>query len=434
MPQIPPLRVAVLVELERSPDAGGHVKCWEQFARAATEVPEIDLTVYVLGRRAAVAQLAPNVRFETLPPVLSTGPVQRWVGGVDRSDLAPYHRALADRLPGHHVWHLTHALAFTGTALRLAARRPHPLVASVHTDVPTLTSIYTEQVVDRLPRPLGRALRGTGLPALPAALARRRRRRMLGACDRVLVSSGIDEDAIAAELPDARLSRLRRGVDRALFRPRPEAAGLLQRRHGVPADVPVVLFAGRVDATKGALLLAQAVHQVAARGVPVHLLLAGDGAQTKAITELLGAGVSTLGRLSQAELAAVYSACDVFAFPSRSETIGNVVAEAMASGLPVVLPRGAQTEQWLRRPGVDGLLVERDDPPAWADALTSLLTRPDQRRAVGANALSTSLAAHPSWLEVVQQDLVPVWQEVAGRRPSGVARQPDARAASLSRP
>jgi len=46
-----PTSVAVLVELERGAGAGGHVKCWENLAAAATEVPDLDLTVYVLARR-----------------------------------------------------------------------------------------------------------------------------------------------------------------------------------------------------------------------------------------------------------------------------------------------------------------------------------------------------------------------------------------------
>ena len=168
--------VAVLVDLQRDQLSGGHVKCWERFAEAAAGLDEVDLTLYVLGRRGHVESLAPNVRFVSLAPVLSTRLVTSLVGGVDNSDLAPYSPALARRLPGHDVWHATHSLAFAATAVRLARTVPTAMITSVHTDVPMLTGVYTQQLVDRLgagpgwpvaaPRP-GRRPRGCGHP--PAA-------------------------------------------------------------------------------------------------------------------------------------------------------------------------------------------------------------------------------------------------------------------------
>lgn len=427
MPDCLPLSVAVLLELDRGPASGGHVKCWEQFARVAAGVPEVDLTVYVLGRRPRVDVVADNVRFMALPSVLGTGVFHKLVGGVDASDLAPYHPALASRLPRHDLWHLTHTLAFAATALRVVGRHPRPLVASVHTDVPRLTAMYTRQVVDGLPSLLRAGIRRTPLPALATTLARRRRDRVLRACDRVLVSNADDRAEVAAAVPGARLSLLRRGVDPSLFHPRHADRQWLADRYGVPQHPPLVLFVGRVDVTKGAYLLAEAVCRVRASGVDAHLVLAGSGADTGRIARLLGDGVSVLGHVPQADLARVYASCDVMAFPSRSETAGNVVAEAMAAGLPVVLPRGASTVQWLAAPGQDGLLVDRDDPDAWARALGTLLSDADRRAMMGRRARATSDSVHPSWADVLREDLLPVWHDTAAgwarRRPG---RRPDA--------
>jgi glycosyltransferase involved in cell wall biosynthesis len=77
---------------------------------------------------------------------------------------------------------------------------------------------------------------------------------------------------------------------------------------------------------------------------------------------LLGDGVALLGYGPHTELTAIYTGCHVFAFPSLSEIGGNVVAEAMASGLPPGLPAGARTVQWLAEPGRNGLLVVGDRP------------------------------------------------------------------------
>lgn len=408
-----PLSVAVLVELERTPHSGGHVKCWERLAAAAAGRDDVDLTVYVLGDAVADDALAANVRFTTLRPALSGARVQRLVGGVDMSDLAPFHAGLARRLPGHRVWHATHCLSFAGTALAMRRRYDRALVGSVHTDVPLLTRIYTRQVISDLPAGVRRPLTRLGLDRAAGALATWRRDRILRGCAQLLASNDADERELRAVAPDARVGRLRRGVDTAMFHPDPDAYRALSTRFGVPADEPRVLFAGRVDATKGAPLVAEAIRRLRGAGTPAHLVVAGTGAAEASLTALLGPSVTLLGHLPQRELATAYAGCDALAFPSRSETAGNVVPEAMAAGLPPVLPAGSRTQQWLRVPGEDGLLVADDDPASWTAALGMLLADPDRRRAMGAAARRTVEATCPAWGDVLEQDLLPVWRAAA---------------------
>ncbi len=420
--------MAVLVELERGPAAGGHVKCWERFAEAAVDV-NVDLTVYTLGTEETVEPLADNVRFETLRPVWDTRRLGHLVGGVDPSDLAPYHSRLARRLRRHDVWHVTHLFAFAATAVHLARRGHHPLVGSVHTDVPMLTAMYAGQVVDGLPPVLRRHVASSDLARVAPALARRRRDRVLGACDWLLASNPADHHELAATVPQVPVSRLRRGVDTALFSPDRADRAWLARRCGVPKDLPLVLFVGRVDVTKGAPTVAEAVRRLSSSGRPAHLVVAGQGAATGAISSLLGERVTFLGHLAQCELARVYASCDVLAFPSLSETAGNVVAEAMAAGLPVVLPRGARTGQWLSAPGEDGILVGGGDADAWSSVLAALVADPEGREAIGRRARATALADHPSWADVVREDLLPVWQGTA----RGTCRADSRRSESVQR-
>ncbi|MEW2078881.1 glycosyltransferase [Streptomyces sp. NPDC013433] len=427
--------VAVLVELVRHDTSGGQVKCWEHFARSAARLPErlpdgsggtpLDLTVYFLGERERVEPLSPHVRFVMLRPVLSSAATRSADRAEDVCDLAPYHPRLAALLPRHDVWHLTHSFAFAATAVRLhrrAARRSAPrprLIGSVHTDVPLLASVYARYLAERwLP---GSHPGAEDLLADRAESALRRRRdRLLDPCERVLVPTPEGRAELARVLGPHRVALLRRGVDHGLFRPDPTARAWLTRAYGVPSDRPLVLFAGRLDASKGVPLLTESVRLLRARGGAAHLVMAGSGAEEDTVRRALGRDVTLLGPLPQDRLARVYAGCDVFAFPSRTETSGNVVAEAMACGLAVVLPEGARTTRWLAAPGLDGVVVPADAPSAWADALHPLIGQPAVREAVRRRAAETSRTAHPGWDRVLEEDLLPVWTRPAARTPRRV--------------
>ncbi|WP_240436597.1 glycosyltransferase [Streptomyces sporangiiformans] len=439
-PLAPPRRedvpsVAVLVELMRSGTAGGHVQCWERFAETAARHrapgtdgpgrggPGVDLTVYLLGEREGIERLSPWVRIVTLRPVFSTAAVLPADDGTDVSDLAPYHPRLAALLPRHDVWHMTHSFAFTSTAGRLArraarrearsraARRPR-LVASVHTDVPALAAAHLRHLPDRMPaavRPAGRVVT-EGTADRVSAWLLRRRDRTLGRCERVLVATAAERDELAGTLGEDRVRLLRRGIDRTRFHPDSAARARLAEEYGVPAGLPLVLFVGRLDDSKRVLMLAESLRRMCEEGRAVHAVMAGSGVERDRIAQVLGQHVTLLGSLPQERLARVYAGCDIFACPSRTETIGNAVAEAMASGLAVFLPEGARTTQWLTAPGQDGIVVRRDDVHGWAETLGTLVDRPRQLRAVARRAAETARNEHPSWEQVLAEDLLPVWR------------------------
>ena len=129
-----------------------------------------------------------------------------------------------------------------------------------------------------------------------------------------------------------------RGVDMALFQPECRSAELraswLSERTE-PENKTILLYVGRVSWEKNLRLLIQAY-----RGMDFtrcHLVIVGDGpAYAEVQQELSGLPVTFTGYLRGSELATAYASADVFAFPSYTETFGQVVLEAMASGLPVV--------------------------------------------------------------------------------------------------
>ncbi|NIN10720.1 MAG: glycosyltransferase, partial [Gemmatimonadales bacterium] len=127
-----------------------------------------------------------------------------------------------------------------------------------------------------------------------------------------------------------------RGVDTDLFAPE-HRSEWVRERHG-PKDALHLLYVGRLTPEKDLAMLFEAYQRVAAvsLGQPVHLVVAGDGAYTPKMQAIAPRNVTFAGYLEGRALSRAYSSADVFVFPSRVETLGNVVLEAMASGLPVV--------------------------------------------------------------------------------------------------
>jgi glycosyltransferase involved in cell wall biosynthesis len=97
---------------------------------------------------------------------------------------------------------------------------------------------------------------------------------------------------------------------------------------------------------------------------------------------LAGDGVSLLGTLHGKALAAVFASADVFAFPSETETFGNVAVEAAASGLPAVVVRAGAAHEHVV-PGVTGEVVAPGDAAGFAAAIDTLLEDPTRLAAMG---------------------------------------------------
>lgn len=166
-----------------------------------------------------------------------------------------------------------------------------------------------------------------------------------------------------------RVWRIRRGVDRELFRPSRRDRGALAR-FGIAGDTPVALYVGRLSKEKNldALVAAWAIVQ-RTRPDARLVVVGGEGPLRGTFKQ---PGIVEAGGLYGEELATVFASADVFAFPSETETFGNVIVEAAASGLPaVVAGAGAAHEHVVD--GVTGLVVDGREPAQLADAVGRLL-------------------------------------------------------------
>lgn len=411
----PPLKVGVLVDLAFTPEAGGHVKCWQRLAEAAVDCPEqLDLTVHFSGPEPRRIALSPSVRYVLLPPVFSTARLIRDV--PDHTDLARWHPQLAGMLGAYEVIHTTDAFCYARTATRFARRHGVPVVSSMHTNTPEYARITTAKLLQRA---LGTGIvyRAAtdyfGVPNWVGGLLQRRVAKHLASVTSAMASCTASSVVGPEHSRNGRT--LRRGFDRELFTPERRDRDWFERRFGLPPGDMVLMYAGKLNAGKNVPLLVPIVQAVRRAGVPAHLFCAGEGTERAALEAALGPALTCAGVLGQDELARAYASADLFLFPSEIDELGLVALEALASGLPALLAFGSGAANCLADcPGVR--VLPGNDPVRWAAAIIELATMPRRRAAMGHAAHGYVEARVPSWREVLEEDLLPVWRAAAGAR------------------
>ncbi|MFN4090791.1 MAG: glycosyltransferase family 4 protein [Alphaproteobacteria bacterium] len=164
-------------------------------------------------------------------------------------------------------------------------------------------------------------------------------------------------------------------------------------RFGLPLDEPWLLAVGMMrpgDKLASYRLLAAALVRLPTRRW--RLIVAGDGPARGAVTAAFAEvgvadRVTMTGELPQAQVADLYAAADLMAWPAVREAYGMALLEAQAAGLPVVAGRTDGVPATVAE-GRTGLLVQPGDAAAFADALAALLAAPDRRAAMGAAAMA----------------------------------------------
>ncbi len=178
-----------------------------------------------------------------------------------------------------------------------------------------------------------------------------------------------------------RIALLPRGLDTQLFHPQRRDPKFWVRRGARPDEI-VLLYVGRVSVEKGLDVFAAAHARLRAAGLPVRAAVVGDGVYTPELRRQLPDAIFT-GYLTGADLAAAYAAADVFAFPSTTDTYGNVVVEAQASGVPVVVSDQKGPRE-LVRDGETGFVTRGGDAADFARALELLARDAALRARIGA--------------------------------------------------
>ena len=269
---------------------------------------------------------------------------------------------------------------------------------------------------------------GAALPParrLGYAPLRRAVRRCARAADCVIATDRSLEPVIARHL-DVAADRIRlvpNGIDLA------EADGLagpadgarIRAQHGIGPGEIVLVSAGRLQGNKGLDQVPAALSQALAGGLEIapgwRWIVAGSGPHRRRIESAvaahgLGARVIFTGRTSEADLHAWYEGATIFLHPTRYEGSSLVTLEAMAHRKPVVATRAGGLPDKVK-PGVNGWLVEPDDPSQLARAIADAVAQVARLPEMGARSRAI-VEDEFAWSAIVARQLA-VYDEVLGR-------------------
>ncbi len=326
-----------------------------------------------------VLVVAPTFEGKPLPPereaIVERVPSLQNFNGSDFSVRLPFATALSNRIDAFaaDIIHAHHPFLLGDTALRVAMNKNVPIVFTHHTRYEDYThyvpfSDALKDIAIELPTHFANLCDGVIAPS--ESIARLIRRRGV-TTPMTVVPTGIDVEAFASA-DGARARAL----------------------HGIPPDGFVVGHVGRLAPEKNIPYLAEAVAQFLKQHGTARFLVVGDGPareqiEATCVRHQVYERLILAGRRTGTALREAYRAMDVFAFASRTETQGMVVAEAMAAGLPVVALSATGVREVVAS-GNGLLLPAAATAPEFASALASLAEDPTRRAQLAAGALSTA--------------------------------------------
>jgi phosphatidylinositol alpha 1,6-mannosyltransferase len=204
----------------------------------------------------------------------------------------------------------------------------------------------------------------------------------------------VPTEAIRDEVESHRFRNVRvwsRGVDGDRFDPRFRSLEW-RRSIGVADDTVLVLYVGRIAKEKGLPLLLHAMQNLAGESpsTQVAFVIVGDGPYEAEMRAAAPGSVHFTGRLSGVPLSTAYASADAFVFPSITDTFGNVLLEAMASGLVVLAADAGNTREIVGE--TRGVMIPPDDSAALTTAVRQLATSPERAHAMRTTAATWARA------------------------------------------
>lgn len=201
----------------------------------------------------------------------------------------------------------------------------------------------------------------------------------------------------------------RRGVDAAAFHPRFRSLDMRREMAAGHLEDTVLIYVGRLSDEKQLEHIRPALEQLPG----TRLVLVGDGPARHALERhFAGLPVTFMGYLAGEKLSQAYASADIFVFPSRLETFGLVVIEAMAAGLPVVASRVGGVSDIVSE-GETGHTFDSGDTDAIVAGIRNIARSPENMRSMGANA--RAYAETQSW-DAIMDEVIEVYAALIAER------------------
>ncbi|MFO7753071.1 MAG: glycosyltransferase [Desulfobacteraceae bacterium] len=305
---------------------------------------------------------------------------------------------------GPDIIHSHHPYLLGDSALRAARKRSLPLVFTHH----TLYEEYTHYVTRD----------SEAMKRFASVLSTE----YANLCSRVVAPSGSIRDLIRERGVRTRVSVVPTGVDTSFFRA--GDGNSFRSMYGIPKNVPVIGHLGRLAPEKNLRFLAGAVVRVVKQNRQVRFLVVGQGPEKNEIVNIfrregLEDSLVMPGKLTGKALADAYKAMDVFAFSSKSETQGMVLAEAMAAGVPVVALNAPGVREVVAE-GENGRLLDEDaGEERFASAVFQMLDDEGLMSRFRESALETGAVFDR---KRCAQDLHAIYEATAAEQSTGIKK------------
>ncbi|MDV3243084.1 MAG: glycosyltransferase [Methylocaldum sp.] len=198
----------------------------------------------------------------------------------------------------------------------------------------------------------------------------------------IAVSAAVGDYAVAkGRVPPERISVLYNGIDTSSFRRRNEAdRAAVRKTFGIPADAALVVTVAVLRREKGIQFLIEAWPDILEAVPNAYYLIVGAGpfeSQLKSLATTYNLTDRVLFAGARNDIPEILGGSDLFVLPTLDDVLPTVLAEAMASGLPIVASRVGGVPEMVE-PGKNGLLVAPADQTQLAEACVRLLRTPDE--------------------------------------------------------
>ncbi|MFO7871456.1 MAG: glycosyltransferase [Kiritimatiellia bacterium] len=349
------------------PIIGGVERSIETFAE---DLDQMGHRVLIVTLQVAGAEQSEETIFR-LPAI-------KKVGGTEFSVKLPVPTNLRERLDDFRpdVIHSHHPFMLGDTAIRVARRRGLPLVFTHHTLYERYTYLFKRD--------------SEALQRVAMAIATE----YANLCDLVVAPTGSIERMTGERGVQVPIEIIPSGVDVAMF-----SGGRRQqfrKEHGIPEHAFTAGYLGRVVEAKNMRFLAEAGALFLARNKDARFLIVGDGESAEAVKSRFSRkGVAdrlvTTGSLTGEAVADAYSAMDVFAFASKTDTQGIVLIESFCAGIPVVALDASGSRDIVENGENGAVLPWETSPGEFAEKLVSVADDPDLLKRWSRSAIKRSL-------------------------------------------